>query len=89
MKDDFVASGRSVSDMKAHFGTDNIVVKFFGLQMFSQACRDSVRSLRQVGMCLSLTVREDHSLLFQYYPQMELPKFISNLKIYSSRRLVK
>ena len=31
---------------------------------------------------------EDHiHLLFQYYPQMELPKFISNLKSISSRRL--
>lgn len=31
---------------------------------------------------------EDHiHLLFQYYPQLELPKFISNLKSISSRRL--
>lgn len=31
---------------------------------------------------------EDHiHLLFQYYPQMELPKFISNLKSISSRRI--
>ena len=30
----------------------------------------------------------DHvHLLFQYYPQMELPKFVSNLKSVSSRRL--
>jgi putative transposase len=26
-------------------------------------------------------------LLFQYYPQLELPKFITNLKSVSSRRL--
>ncbi|NEO55660.1 MAG: hypothetical protein F6K54_22870 [Okeania sp. SIO3B5] len=26
-------------------------------------------------------------LLFQYYPQLELPKFVTNLKSVSSRRL--
>ena len=31
----------------------------------------------------------DHLHLFQYYPQMELPKFVGNLKSVSSRRLRK
>jgi putative transposase len=31
---------------------------------------------------------EDHiHLLFQYYPQMELPKFVNNIKTVTSRRL--
>jgi putative transposase len=31
---------------------------------------------------------EDHiHLLFQYYPQMELPKFVNNIKSVSSRRI--
>lgn len=90
MKDDFVTSGRSVSDLKAHLVltckyrrkvlTGEMLVRLSAI----------VSDLCDKWDCkmIEFNGEEDHiHLLFQYYPQLELPKFISNLKSISSRRL--
>jgi putative transposase len=90
MKDDFVASGRSVSDLKAHLVlTTKYRRKVLTGEMLARL------SAIVSGLCdkwdckmIEFNGEQDHiHLLFQYYPQMELPKFISNLKSISSRRL--
>lgn len=90
MKDDFVSKGRSVSDMKAHLVlTSKYRRKVFNAEML-QRLGEIVENLCQKWDCklIEFNGEEDHvHLLFQYFPQMELPKFINNLKTVSSRRL--
>ncbi len=90
MKDDFVASGRSVSDMKAHLVlTTKYRRKVLDGEMLVRLT-EIVSDLCDKWGCkmIEFNGEADHiHLLFQYYPQMELPKFISNLKSISSRRL--
>lgn len=90
MKDDFVASGRSVSDLKAHLVlTTKYRRKVLTGEML-QRLSAIVSDLCDKWDCkmIEFNGEEDHiHLLFQYYPQMELPKFISNVKSISSRRL--
>lgn len=90
MKDDFVASGRSVSDLKAHLVlTTKYRRKVLTGEMLVRLT-EIVSDLCDKWGCkmIEFNGEEDHvHLLFQYYPQMELPKFISNLKSISSRRL--
>jgi len=65
----------------------NIVVKFLTAVV---RLAEIVSDLCDKWGCkmIEFNGEEDHiHLLFQYYPQMELPKFISNLKSISSRRL--
>ena len=90
MKNDFVSSGRAVSDLKAHIVlTTKYRKKVLTIEMI-QRLTDLV-----VGLCgkwnckvVEFNGEGDHvHLLFQYYPQMELPKFISNLKSVTSRKL--
>lgn len=90
MKDDFVASGRSVSDLKAHLVlTTKYRRKVLTGEMLTRL-NAIVSDLCDKWDCkmIEFNGEEDHiHLLFQYYPQLELPKFISNLKSISSRRL--
>lgn len=90
MKDDFVASGRSVSDLKAHLVlTTKYRRKVLTSEMLVRLT-EIVFDLCDKWGCkmIEFNGEEDHiHLLFQYYPQLELPKFISNLKSISSRRL--
>ena len=90
MKDDFVASGRSVSDLKAHLVlTTKYRRKVLTGEMLVRLT-EIVSDLCDKWGCkmIEFNGEENHiHLLFQYYPQMELPKFISNLKSISSRRL--
>lgn len=90
MKDDFVASGRSVSDLKAHLVlTTKYRRKVLTGEMLVRLT-EIVSALCDKWGCkmIEFNGEEDHiHLLFQYYPQMALPKFISNLKSISSRRL--
>ena len=90
MKDDFVASGRSVSDLKAHLVlTTKYRRRVLDGEMLVRLT-EIVSDLCDKWGCkmIEFNGEEDHiHLLFQYYPQMELPKFISNLKSISSRRL--
>ena len=90
MKDDFVASGRSVSDLKAHL----VLTTKYRRKVLTGEMRDRLSAIIS-DLCdnwdckmIEFNGEEDHiHLLFQYYPQLELPKFISNLKSISSRRL--
>ncbi|WP_414590110.1 IS200/IS605 family transposase [Scytonema sp. PCC 10023] len=90
MKDDFVSKGRSVSDMKAHLVlTSKYRRKVFNAEML-QRLGEIVEDLCQKWECklIEFNGEEDHvHLLFQYFPQMELTKFINNLKTVTSRRL--
>ena len=90
MKNDFVSSGRALSDLKAHLVlTTKYRTKILTLEMI-QRLTDLVRELCDKWDCkvVEFNGEEDHvHLLFQYYPQMQLPKFISNLKSVTSRKL--
>jgi putative transposase len=90
MKNDFVSSGRSVSDLKAHLVlTTKYRCKVLTGEML-QRLTDVVIDLCEKWNCkmIEFNGEADHiHLLFQYYPQLELPKFISNIKSVSSRRL--
>lgn len=90
MKNDFVSSGRSVSDLKAHLVlTTKYRCKVLNGEML-QRLTDVVVDLCEKWNCkmIEFNGEADHiHLLFQYYPQLELPKFISNVKSVSSRRL--
>ena len=55
-----------------------------------QRLTDIVRSLCEKWDCklIEANGEKDHlHILFQYYPQMALPKFVGNLKSVSSRRM--
>lgn len=90
MKNDFVSSGRAVSDMKAHL----VLVTKYRKKVINQ---EMLKRLGEIvdNLCtkwdcklIEFNGESDHvHLLFQYYPQLELPKFITNLKSVSSRRL--
>lgn len=90
MRDDFIASGRSVSDLKAHLVlTTKYRRKVLTGEMLTRLSA-IVSALCDKWDCkmIEFNGESDHiHLLFQYYPQMELPKFISNVKSISSRRL--
>ena len=90
MKDDFVSSGRCVSDLKAHLVlttkyrrkvfTGQIIIRLS--EIFADLCE------KWECKVIELNGESDHvHLLFQYLPQMELPKFIGNLKSVSSRKI--
>jgi len=90
MKQDWVSKGRSVSDLKAHLV---LVAKYrrkvFTLEMITRL-KEILNDLCQKWDCklIEFNGEEDHiHLLFQYYPQMELPKFVNNVKTVTSRRL--
>ena len=83
MKNDFVSSGRSVSDLKAHLVlTTKYRCKVLNGEML-QRLTDVVVDLCEKWNCkmIEFNGEADHiHLLFQYYPQLELPKFFSNIK---------
>ncbi|MEH2372793.1 IS200/IS605 family transposase [Nostoc sp.] len=90
MKDDFVCSGRAVSDMKAHLVlTTKYRRKAFTGEMLNRLS-EILSDLCQKWNCklIEINGEEDHiHLLFQYYPQMDLSKFVNNIKSVSSRRI--
>jgi putative transposase len=90
VKTDFVSSARSVSDLKAHLVlTTKYRRKVLTGEMI-QRLGEVMDNLCQKWNCkiVEFNGEENHiHLLFQYLPQMELPKFIGNLKSVSSRRL--
>ena len=90
MKNDFVSSGRAVSDMKAHLV---LVTKYrnkvINAHMLARL-HEIMESLCEKWDCklIEFNGEQDHvHIIFQYYPQLELSKFITNLKSISSRRL--
>jgi len=90
MKDDFVSSGRCVSDLKAHLVlTTKYRRKVFTGQMIDRLSEIFV-DLCEKWSCKVVEFNGESNhihLLFQYLPQMELPKFIGNLKSVSSRKI--
>ena len=90
MKDDLVSNARSVSDMKAHLVlTTKYRRKVLTGAMISRL-KDVVIDLCGKWDCkvIEFNGEDNHiHLLFQYYPQMELPKFVGNIKSVTSRRL--
>ena len=90
IKNDFVSSARSVSDLKAHLVlTTKYRKKVLTGDMINRL-RDIITDLCQKWNCkiIEFNGEDNHiHLLFQYYPQMELPKFIGNIKSVTSRRL--
>jgi putative transposase len=90
VKTDFVSSARSVSDLKAHLVlTTKYRRKVLTGEMI-QRLGEVMDDLCQKWNCKIVEFNGEENyihLLFQYLPQMELPKFIGNLKSVSSRRL--
>jgi putative transposase len=90
VKNDFVSSGRSISDMKAHLVlTTKYRRKAFTREILTRL-DEILYDLCQKWDCKLIEVHgeEDHiHLLFQYYPQMDLSKFVNNIKSVTSRRI--
>lgn len=90
MKDDWVSKGRSVSDLKAHL----VLVTKYRRQVFTAQMIHRLGEILE-DLCgkwdcklIEFNGEADHvHILFQYYPQMELPKFVNNVKTVTSRRL--
>jgi len=90
MKDDFVSSGRAISDLKAHL----VLTTKYRKKIFTGAMITRLSAvftdLCEKWNCkvVEFNGEADHiHLLFQYLPQMDLSKFINNLKSVSSRRV--
>lgn len=90
MDNDFISSARSVSDMKAHLVlttkyrrkvmTGEMIARLH--EIFADLCHKWDCKL------IEFNGEADHvHLLFQYYPQMSLPKFVNSLKSVSSRKM--
>lgn len=90
MDNDFVSSARAVSDMKAHLVlTTKYRRKVMTGKMISRL-HEIFADLCQKWDCklIEFNGEADHiHLLFQYYPQMSIPKFVNSLKSVSSRRM--
>ena len=92
MKKDFISRGRSVSDLKAHL----VLTTKYRRKVFTEAILERLRKI-VVNLCqqwdckaIEINGEQDHlHVLFQYYPQMELTKFVNNIKSVTSRRLRK
>jgi len=90
MKDDYVSSGRCVSDMKAHLV---LVTKYRRKVLTAEMLRrlgEVMEELCEKWGCklIEFDGEEEHiHVLFQYYPQLPLPKFVGNLKSVTSRRI--
>lgn len=90
MHNDLISSARSVSDMKAHLVlttkyrrkvmTGAMINRLY--EVFGDLCQ------KWDGKMIEFNGEADPvHLLFQYYPQMSLPKFVNSLKSVSSRRI--
>ena len=90
MKNDFVSSARSVSDLKAHLVlTTKYRKKVLTGEMIARL-GEIINDLCQKWDCkvIEFNGEDNHiHLLFQYYPQMALPKFVGNIKSVTSRKL--
>lgn len=90
MDDDYVSSGRAVSDMKAHLVLTTKYRRKVMTGAMIARLHEIFGDLCQKWDCkmIEFNGEADHiHLLFQYYPQMSLPKFVNSLKSVSSRRI--
>jgi len=90
MKNNFVASSRAVSDLKAHLVlTTKYRCKAFTGEILRRL-HEILYELCQKWNCKLIEFNGEANhvhLLFQYYPQMNLSKFVNNIKSVSSRRI--
>lgn len=90
MKNDFVSSARSISDMKAHLVLTTKYRRKVLTGSMVERLKDVVGDLCGKWDCkvIEFNGEDNHiHLLFQYYPQLELPKFVGNVKSVTSRKL--
>ena len=90
MKNDFISSGRCVSDMKAHLVLTTKYRRKVLTATMIERLGEIFGDLCQKWDCklIEFNGEDNHiHLLFQYFPQMELPKFVGNIKSVSSRRV--
>ncbi|MEO1131276.1 MAG: IS200/IS605 family transposase [Cyanobacteria bacterium J06639_1] len=90
MNDDFVSSGRAVSDLKAHL----VLTTKYRRKVLTESMIERLQELccnhcyKWECKPIEVNGEEDYiHLLFQYYPQLELPKFVGNIKSVTSRRI--
>jgi putative transposase len=90
MRHDFVSSGRAVSDLKAHL----VLTTKYRRKVFTgeilQRLHEIFHDLCQKWNCKLVEFNGEADyihVLFQYYPQMDLCKFVNNVKSVSSRRI--
>ena len=88
----YKSSGRSVCDLKAHL----VLVTKYRRKFISPAMLERLAQLMQHicqkwgCQCIEFNGEADHvHLLFSYYPQMQLSKFINSLKSYTSQTIRK
>ena len=88
----YKSSGRSVCDLKAHL----VLVTKYRRKVISPAMLERLAQLMQHicqkwgCQCIEFNGEADHvHLLFSYYPQMQLSKFINSLKSYTSQTIRK
>ena len=90
MQNDYVSSGRSVSDLKAHLVlTTKYRRKIFDKNMLDRL-HEILESLMEKWECklIEFNGEGDHvHILFQYYPSIQLSKLVNNIKSVTSRRL--
>lgn len=90
MKKDFVSSGRAVSDMKAHLVLTTKYRRNVLTAAMLARLGEIMDNLCEKWNCklIEFNGEENHiHLLFQYLPQMQIPKFVNNLKSVTSRRI--
>ena len=85
-----MSSGRAISDLKAHL----VLTTKYRRKVFTRAMIERLQAIVRELCCkwdckmIEVNGEQDYiHLLFQYYPQLELPKFVGNLKSITSRRL--
>ena len=88
----YKSSARSVCDLKAHL----VLVTKYRRKVISPAMLERLAQLMQHicqkwgCQCIEFNGEADHvHLLFSYYPQMQLSKFINSLKSYTSQTIRK
>lgn len=87
MKADFASSGRAVSDLKAHLVLTTQYRRNVLTGEMLNRLGEIVGDLCQKWNCKMIEFNGEANhvyLLFQYLLQMELPKFINNLKSVTS-----
>jgi putative transposase len=90
MRKDFVSSGRAVSDMKAHLVLTTKYRRNVLTAAMLTRLGEIVDDLCEKWNCKLIEFSGEENyihLLFQYLPQMEIPKFVNNLKSVTSRRI--
>lgn len=92
MSRDYKSTSRSVSDLKAHLV---LVTKYrrkvLNKEILEQLSRIAYNLAKKWGVQVEeINAEEDHiHILFSYYPQLQLSKFVNNLKTVTSRLINK